>query len=138
MFNAYKTLKLNIPENLRADVWKSDYAKSTVEERPRAEDIIKIIRKAGGVAVLAHPNNQTHFIPKLVEFGLNGVEISHPHLEANTSYLAIEMAKAYNLYRCGGTDHTGPMSCCGGRNAIRAFEGLTEEEFTILKERRLG
>ena len=138
VYNAYKTLKLVAPANLRDAVWKSDFAKSIASPRPTAEKVIKVVRKAGGVVALAHPYKQTHLIPELVEFGLNGVEVSHPDLELNTSHLASKMAKAYNLYRCGGTDHTGPMSCCGGRNAIRAFEGITEEEFVTLKERRLG
>ena len=43
-----------------------------------------------------------------------------------------------NLYRSGGTDHTGPMSGCGGNLAIPVFNGITEEEFTTLRERRLG
>ena len=138
VYNTYKTLKLKAPDNLRDAVWKSDFAKSTVAPRPKAEDIIKVIRNAGGVAVLAHPNNQTRFIPKLVEAGLNGVEVSHPGITAETISLAEEMAKEYNLYCCGGTDHSGPMSGCGGRHAFPTFAGITEEQFTILRERKLG
>ena len=138
VFNAYRTLKIAIPDNLRQAVWKSDYAKSLVKPIPSAERVIKVVRGAGGVVALAHPYHQTQYIPKLVEFGLNGVEVSHPHNHENTSYLATEMAKTYNLYHCGGTDHTGPMSACGGRNAVPAFDGITEEEFTTLIERRRG
>ena len=138
VYNAYQTLKLEAPANMRDAVWKSDYARSLELPRPTAEQVIKTVRKAGGVIALAHPYQQTQYIPELVEYGLNGVEVSHPHNGDNTCSLAIEMAKAYNLYRCGGTDHTGPMSACGGRNAVRAFDGITEEEFVTLKERRLG
>ncbi len=37
-----------------------------------------------------------------------------------------------------GTDHTGSMSSCNGSNAIPAFDGITEEEYIILTDRRLG
>ena len=50
----------------------------------------------------------------------------------------MEAAKTYKLYHSGGTDHTGPMSGCGNTNAIPVFNGITEEEYTVLKERRLG
>ena len=135
---AYRMLKVDIPKNLRIDVFNSDYARSILHDFPTAERVIKVVRRAGGVIALAHPNNQTQYIPKLVEFGLNGVEVSHPHISAETAYLATEMAKTYNLYHCGGTDHTGPMSACGGNNAVPAFDGITEEEFVTLRERRRG
>ena len=75
---------------------------------------------------------------KLVGYGLNGIEVDHPEITEETIRLADEAAKAFKLYRSGGTDHTGPMSCCGGKLARPVFNGLTEEEFFILKERRLG
>jgi predicted metal-dependent phosphoesterase TrpH len=135
--NAYKTLKIPVPKNLRADVFRSEYAKSIKSQMPTAEEVIRVVRNADGVVALAHPYKQTQFIPKLIEYGLNGVEVSHPDNRENTSYLAIEMAKKYNLYRCGGTDHTGAMSGCGGKHAVPALQGVTEEEFYTLKERRL-
>lgn len=105
---------------------------------PSAEDVIRIVRKAGGVVCLAHPNGQTHLVEKLVGYGLNGIEISHPELSGDTPALALEAAKRFNLYHSGGTDHTGPMSACGGSLAIPVCNGITEEDFTILRERRLG
>ena len=110
--------------------WKPAY--------PCAEDVIKVVRKAGGVVCLAHPNGQTHLVEKLVGYGLNGIEVSHPSFVDNTAYLAQEATKTFNLYRSGGTDHTGPMSACGGNLAIPVFNGITEEEFFTLRERRLG
>lgn len=87
---------------------------------------------------LAHPYKQTRYVEKLVGYGLNGIEISHPELYENTSYLALQAADAFGLYHCGGTDHLGPMSGGGGNLAIPTFNGITEEEFTAIKERRLG
>ena len=105
---------------------------------PTAEEVTRIIRKAGGVAALAHPYKQTQYVEKLVSYGLNGIEVSHPDLYENTAYLALQAADTFKLYHCGGTDHTGPMSGCGGNLAIPVFNGITEEEYTALKERRLG
>jgi len=122
----------------RQNVFKSPEALSFAAPVPSAEEVIKIVRKAGGVVALAHPNNQTHLVEKLVDLGLNGIEVSHPDLAGHSPYLAAEAADTFHLYRCGGTDHTGPMSGCGGNLAIPVFHGITEEEFNVLRERRLG
>lgn len=122
----------------RLDVFKGPEVKSFKSPPPTAEQVIRTIRKAGGVAVLAHPVNQTRFAGKLLDYGLNGIEICHPSLDDTQSLLAEEAAKEYSLYRLGGTDHTGPMSGCDGKNAVPAFHGIDEEDFFILKERRFG
>ncbi|MBQ8357196.1 MAG: PHP domain-containing protein [Clostridia bacterium] len=124
---------------LRQNVFKGPEPKSFFPEHPTAEQVIKMIRKASGVAVLAHPyKGQTRFVERLVGYGLNGIEISHPDLQGNDAHLALQMADTFCLYRSGGTDHTGAMSGCGGVNAVPALQGITEEEFIILRERRLG
>ena len=107
-------------------------------ENVTTEEVIKVIREAGGVAVLAHPHHQAHLVGELVDMGLNGIEVCHPDLDEETSRAAAEAADAYRLYRSGGTDHTGPMSACGGDLAVPAFHGATEEEFFTIKERKLG
>ena len=138
VFNAYRAKRVPIPENLRADVFK---APETLIHKPKsasAEQVIRTVRAAGGIVALAHPNNQTHYVPTLIDMGLNGIEVCHPSLRDDTPRLAMEAAETYKLYRCGGTDHTGPMSGCGGKHAIPVFNGVTEEEYFTIKERRLG
>ena len=125
------------PDAVRQNCFKGE-AKAFFPSHPSAEEVIKLIRGAGGVAILAHPYKQTQYVEKLVEVGLNGIEISHPDLYENTAALALEAAETFKLYKSGGTDHTGPMSCCDGIYAIPAYQGITEEEYTILTERRLG
>ena len=122
----------------RKNVFKGPEVKAFKTPNPTAEEVIRVVRKAGGVVALAHPNGQTHLVEKLVGFGLNGIEVSHPDLYGHEPYLALEAAETFRLYRCGGTDHTGPMSSCGGNLAIPVFNGVTEEEYTTLIERRLG
>ena len=138
VINTFRAKHFPVPDNLRADCFKGPEVRSFAPPPVTAEQIIKTIRKAGGVATLAHPYKQTQYVPALVEMGLNGIEVSHPDNYENTSALAIEAAKTYNLYHCGGTDHTGPMSGCGEEYAIPVFNGITEEEYTVLKERRRG
>ena len=125
-------------EKLRADLFKTPESKTFKSAWPSAEEVIRAVRKAGGVVALAHPVGQTRFVEKLVRYGLNGIEISHPDLQGHEPSFAREAAETFRLYRCGGTDHTGPMSCCGGNYAIPVFHGITEEEYTTLTERRLG
>lgn len=99
--------------------------------------MIRTVRKAGGVIALAHPLNQLHFVEKLVGYGLNGIEVCHPMIDDIANQVT-EVADTFKLYHCGGTDHTGPMSGCGGVYAVPAFHGITQEEFDALVNRRLG
>lgn len=122
---------------LRANCFKGE-ARAFFPKHPTAEEAIRVIREAGGVAILAHPYRQVQYVERLMDFGLNGIEISHPDLYENTAALAKEAAETFGLYKAGGTDHTGAMSCCDGKHAIPALEGITEEEYTVLTERRLG
>ena len=136
-------IKKAVPANydwakFRALVFKAPETIAFKAKKPSAKEVIEVVRGADGIVALAHPYKQTHFVKQLVEYGLNGIEVSHPENYENTSFLAIEAAKEFNLYHCGGTDHTGPMSACGGNLAIPVFNGITEEEFAILKERKLG
>ena len=124
---------------VRQYVTKAPEMKALKAPYPTAEEVIKAVRKAGGVVALAHPKAEMFkYVPQMVEWGMNGIETNHPSISAEAQPLADEAAKTYNLYNCGGTDHTGPMSCCGGDRAIPIFHGITEEQFDILVERRLG
>jgi predicted metal-dependent phosphoesterase TrpH len=106
---------------------------------PHARDVIKAIKDAGGVAVLAHPKVHTiPYIKDLVDLGLNGIEVSHPSITENDSKIAVHAALEYNLYCSGGTDHTGAMSSFGGVRACPVCNGISKRDFEILKERRLG
>ena len=126
-------------DEFRRVVFKSDFAKSCKVAPPTAEEVIKVVRNAGGVVALAHPSEAwLEHVPTLVDWGLNGIEIDHAERGPRLAGLALEAAETYNLYHCGGTDHTGPMGGNEGRDAIPVFNGVTEEEYFALVERRLG
>ena len=138
IYNIYTSFFIPVKSDFRQVVFNSPEARKFAYKAPDADKVIKLIRDAGGVAILAHPYRWTQYVPALVDMGLNGIEVSHPDNIENTSALAKEAAKAYNLYISGGTDHTGPMSGCDGNNAIPANHGISEEEYWAIKERRLG
>lgn len=138
VINAYRARHIPVPENLRPAVFRAPETLALRPAHPTAEEVIRTVRKAGGIAILAHPHRQTHLVGELVEMGLNGIEVCHPDLDEESTRLASAAADTYKLYRSGGTDHTGPMSGCGGELAIPAFHGITEEEFATVKSRRFG
>ena len=132
-----------IPLNKKSETndlaFKSPEAQAIELYIPPMKDVIKAIKDAGGVAVIAHPKEHVFpYLREMVELGLNGIEISHPSIPESASKLAIHAAMEYNLYCSGGTDHAGPMSSFGGNKARPVCSGISKEEFEILKERRLG
>ena len=136
LVRTYQILGIPVPTDLGAKVFKTPEALALGAGHPVAEQVIKVVRGAGGVIALAHPVKRTHLVPALVDMGLNGIETSHPDMGEETVALALEAAEKFNLYHCGGTDHTGAMSGMGGGHARPALHGLTEEEYFTLRERR--
>ena len=136
-------LKKAMPEQgesyVRANLYKTDEMKAIKPVRPDAEEVIKVVRKAGGVIALAHPDAKFEkYIGKLMDWGLNGIETEHPDISLRIQIRAQQVAKQYKLYECGGTDHSGPMGCNDGEDAVPVFTGITEEQFDTIVERRLG
>ena len=136
-------LKKAVPEHglewVRAKLFRDPEIRAAHPKNVPAEEVIKAVRAADGIVALAHPSpNFTDYIGKLVDMGLNGIETDHPEIAPDTVPLAVEAAKTFNLYHSGGTDHTGPMSCCGGEYAIPVFNGITEEQYQAIVDRKLG
>lgn len=79
------------------------------------KDLINTIHKAGGIAVIAHPaccwaHNLEWFIKKLMNYGLDGVEVYYPYhrhrgiIKFHSRHEAERIADKYNLIKTGGTD----------------------------------
>ncbi len=89
---------------------------------PTPEDAIKVIRQAGGVAVIAHPfatrRGQTlsaMSFPSLIAAGLNGVEVEHrDHSQEEREQLR-ELARDLGLVITGASDYhgTGKLNSIG-------------------------
>ena len=73
------------------------------------EEAIRLIKDAGGIAVLAHPYSlrNDEFIAQFIQYGLGGIEVYYPeHSQAMIkAYLAL--AQKYNLLLTGGSDFHG-------------------------------
>ncbi|MFO7160069.1 MAG: PHP domain-containing protein [[Clostridium] cellulosi] len=81
-------------------------------ELPDFRDVIRLIKEAGGAAVLAHPGVYDNFeiISELVELGLDGIEVWHPRLSDEDTKRAYEAAERFHLIRTGGSDFHGMTS----------------------------
>jgi len=76
---------------------------------PSVERIIKAIRNAGGVSVLAHPytlRNDDH-IYDIIKFGIDGLEVFYAKCNDETVLLYNEIAQNNMLIRTGGSDFHG-------------------------------
>lgn len=75
-------------------------------------EAINLIRKAGGVTVLAHPvlDNSEDFIPEFVKDGLQGLEVYYPGHSPETINRLLETCRLYNLVSTGGSDFHGDQA----------------------------
>ncbi len=149
----------------RTEMTQADYRKyflafrdAPVEESAKivyhsAEDIIKIIRNAGGVIGLAHPHCITKHLDELYKLGINAVEYDHPDIDERDIKAVLEFAKDKKIYLCRGTDHTGMLSNFPLERetdpedrdpgflvplSTDVRNGVTKEEFYNLKNRIFG
>ena len=90
----------------------------------QVEDIISLVHAAGGIVVAAHPASQLHTIPALAECGLDGLEVWHSLLSIEQRREALTLARDYDLFASGGSDHEG---LCGGE--YQRYEHPEETEF---------
>ncbi|MFN3966479.1 MAG: PHP domain-containing protein [Endomicrobiia bacterium] len=81
--------------------------------RLKPEDAIRMIKKIGGVPVLAHPfygnYGSRNIISGLVKFGLKGIESWHSKHPQKAKELFMNIAKEFNLVVTGGSDCHGPI-----------------------------
>jgi len=76
---------------------------------PDVFETVKAVKKAGGLAVLAHPGQQQNFwmIPELVKNGLDGLELNHPANSEKDKDILRGYADQYSLFLTGGSDYHG-------------------------------
>ena len=92
-------------------------------------DAIELIRKSGGIPVLAHPmmNNRDEIIPSLVEAGLLGIEVYYPNCSETVIKYYEEIAKKHNLITTGGSD-------AHGRSKENTFIGKKRISYEIVEQ----
>ena len=102
------------------------------------EEAVGMIRKAGGVAVLAHPaymNDMEMGISNLSGIGLAGMEVHYAKYRDDTIRQLARLARQYDLIPCGGSDYHGlgnSDECLPGENGppmhtVERLEAAAEE-----------
>lgn len=96
------------------DLLNNDSKYYVTHAAPTPEDAIRVIRKAGGVAVIAHPfaSRRGQIITAetfsgLVTAGLNGIEVHHRDQNAQEQETLTAIASELNLVITGASDYHG-------------------------------
>lgn len=105
------------------------------------EEVIKVIKSAGGIPILAHPfqmkfetfEETVNEMERLMELGIEGIEVIYPEHSYEQNYKLILFAGNHNLYVTAGSDFHGEnkpnkIGCCLGH----------EEKLTLGIYRVLG
>lgn len=76
---------------------------------PATKEIIKIIKNAGGISILAHPQtlNDDLIVQEIIAMGIDGLEVFYAKSSAETKERFNKMALENNIIRTGGTDFHG-------------------------------
>jgi predicted metal-dependent phosphoesterase TrpH len=94
-------------------------------------EAVRVIRRAGGVPVFAHPGlaNRDAMIPEMVAAGLMGIEVHYAEHSAGQMARYLDLCREHGLVATGGSDYHGPQS--GRANPpgtpsvpLSAWEGL--------------
>lgn len=74
------------------------------------EDAVRLLRRAGGVPVFAHPglSDRDALIPGLVAAGLMGIECYYPEHSAAQRANYLDLCRQHDLVATGGSDFHGP------------------------------
>ncbi len=75
-----------------------------------AIEAIQYIKKAGGIAVIAHPGIVSEYwnFPAWVEAGLDGIEVFYPAHTFSMKQDLLALARKYGLFCTAGSDYHGP------------------------------
>lgn len=96
------------------DRWLGDHGPAYVQyEKFSAAEGIQLLRDCGAVPVWAHPylfkgSTVDALMPQLVEAGLMGVEVYHPHHSPSDVRRLEDYCHRYGLLMTGGSDYHGP------------------------------
>jgi 3',5'-nucleoside bisphosphate phosphatase len=94
------------------DDYLNESAKAYVyREEPSFTKGVAMIRKAGGIASLAHPvrvaGDLAAMMPELCRNGLNAIEVYHSDHQLDNTEMYLSLAKQYGLLATGGSDFHG-------------------------------
>ena len=109
---------------------------------------IDIIKKSGGIAVLAHPAQITHssgemsqIIGQLVQIGLDGLEVYYPTHSSAVRRKLLKIAKRYGMILSGGSDYHGSIrpgtDLAGAKNVVVPAEILVQMKTRWTEQQKL-
>jgi hypothetical protein len=101
-------------------------------------EAVRTVRRAGGVAVLAHPGADATaaLIDELIEAGLEGFEVFHPEHSLRHRQMYAALAAEKGLLVTGGSDSHGPGAAYGADIGASTVDYGVVEELRRRKERR--
>lgn len=75
------------------------------------EQAIRLINECGGLSFVAHPSAylEDNIISKLIEYGIDGIEVIHPSHNQTVIELLQKTASEYFLLESGGSDYHGGL-----------------------------
>jgi len=99
--------------------------------RLEVDEIIDLIHKAGGIAVLAHPKKirDDDLVKELLGKGIQGIEVFYPQHDAEDVKRYMEMAENYHLLAVGGSDFHGFPTRWPEQLGIFTIEDKWAEQF---------
>ncbi len=110
---------------------RSDGPANVPRHRLGPREAVEVIRRAGGVPVIAHPGlaNRDEMIPELVEAGLQGIETYYAEHSTQQVRAYLELCRRFDLVATGGSDYHGPHTGRANppgtpRVPIAAWEGI--------------
>lgn len=116
-----------------------------LHEKLPLSELLDLIKRAGGIAFVAHPHGKLHAVPRLKELGISGLEVWHSNLTKEEILEALKIARDHCLFVSGGSDHEGLL---GGQYQFyehpeetqfwlpEGYAGTTREFFDEIKTRK--
>ncbi|SHI69648.1 PHP domain-containing protein [Lutispora thermophila] len=89
------------------DGWGNPFDKT---EFPSPKEVIEVIKKAGGIPILAHPGAPFYrleydaIVPAMFKEGIMGIECYHPENNLEVTKFSIDFCKCNRLFITGGSD----------------------------------
>ena len=99
------------------------------KERFRIAEAVSLIRGAGGVTSVAHPTlypDHERMVPRLLDGGIDGVEVMHPDVDALNRERYTNLARFRNKLTTGGSDDHGSVKTSETLGTVRVPETMIQ------------
>jgi predicted metal-dependent phosphoesterase TrpH len=97
------------------------------KERFRISEAVSLIRDAGGVTSVAHPTlypNHERLVPKLLDGGIDAVEVMHPDVDELNRSRYSNLARFRGRFTTGGSDDHGSVKKSETLGTIKVPESM--------------